>query len=632
MLPAQPTVLKSTAFWLTAAAATLLIYWLCLAFLYPKYFAPLSAFHVDFYGYVGIGDYAFLDLMKRYPRPVSFLAMKLLSYSGLLGLMAGGIAIALVNVLLTMAIVRKMFGLYSWWLLISFVVYAFLLFAHPEFYIEHRHDLPAQVSYLFLALSLLAWVSWIQSRSQSRSRFRTVLLLVVVVLSSVLFVFAKESYFLAALCLVAGMAVADRNHRRWHVVFLLFLLACECGSFAWNLHVKGPFVDPNASADGDYKISLAPGSLTSAVLYYLQYLVNPGLVLLVALILIFVWRDKRRLILAVSFVAAGLAVIAPHAILPNHLFREYAWAPAPLFLAPVMLLQARRAQLALAAVLVVVTVVGPFGYREIYRTDASRWEVAEDRKGGEMAQSLSSFRRINRPARILVTGLDDGMLPWQSPEFVRHEFGDKLVWTVLLPRSIQFRQDSRLVHFASGANIRLSNVDYVASYRPDESLADIRPVAEILGAVSHAALLDSAKMSLDWGLRDQAEEFLAKAKSQGAPDAAYQRLMSQLQALPIEPAQPSQPASLTATPGRISQPDGTGLAETELFWNSPDGAFCEIHVDAPDGPLFTSGKSGHIRTGKWVRNGMQFFLQDVSGGKPLTSDNTLAKIKVEVTH
>jgi hypothetical protein len=31
-----------------------------------------------------------------------------------------------------------------------------------------------------------------------------------------------------------------------------------------------------------------------------------------------------------------------------------------------------------------------------------------------------------------------------------------------------------------------------------------------------------------------------------------------------------------------------------------------------------------------VRNGMTFFLQDVSGGKPLTRENTVAQVTVQV--
>jgi hypothetical protein len=223
------------------------------------------------------------------------------------------------------------------------------------------------------------------------------------------------------------------------------------------------------------------------------------------------------------------------------------------------------------------------------------------------------------------------MLPWESADFVKHEFGDKLAWTVLLPKSIPFREDSRYVQFSTGENVRLDNFNYVASYRPDESLARIQPVAEILSGQGTGAPLQNAAMCLDWGMRDEAEQFLEKAKEQGGEDATYQRLMSRLQAMPVQPAQVQQVAELTATPDPISQPDGSGLGVTELVWKAPAGVFSEVHVGAPDGPLFTSGKSGHLRTGKWVRNGMQFFLQDVTGGKPLTSENTLAKIKVEVT-
>jgi hypothetical protein len=58
-------------------------------------------------------------------------------------------------------------------------------------------------------------------------------------------------------------------------------------------------------------------------------------------------------------------------------------------------------------------------------------------------------------------------------------------------------------------------------------------------------------------------------------------------------------------------------------------------VGAPDGPLVSrSGPSGSVNTGKdkWVHNGMAFYLQDVSGGLPLTSANTLAVVIIRVIY
>jgi hypothetical protein len=57
----------------------------------------------------------------------------------------------------------------------------------------------------------------------------------------------------------------------------------------------------------------------------------------------------------------------------------------------------------------------------------------------------------------------------------------------------------------------------------------------------------------------------------------------------------------------------------------------EVHVDAPDGPMLAAATaSGHADTEKWVRNGTEFFLQNVTGGKPLTRGNTLATLKIRV--
>jgi len=39
---------------------------------------------------------------------------------------------------------------------------------------------------------------------------------------------------------------------------------------------------------------------------------------------------------------------------------------------------------------------------------------------------------------------------------------------------------------------------------------------------------------------------------------------------------------------------------------------------------------GVATTGEWVTNGMVFYLQDATGGKPLTSANTLATFTASV--
>jgi hypothetical protein len=88
--------------------------------------------------------------------------------------------------------------------------------------------------------------------------------------------------------------------------------------------------------------------------------------------------------------------------------------------------------------------------------------------------------------------------------------------------------------------------------------------------------------------------------------------------------------AVSPDPLELSKPRAYGAVT--LSWISEKAETVEVRVDAPDGPLFSrTGPLGSQKTGAWVRDGITFYLQDVSGGLPLTLANTLADIRVEVT-
>jgi glucose/arabinose dehydrogenase len=91
--------------------------------------------------------------------------------------------------------------------------------------------------------------------------------------------------------------------------------------------------------------------------------------------------------------------------------------------------------------------------------------------------------------------------------------------------------------------------------------------------------------------------------------------------------------TITAGPNPILVCDGSGVGVTTVSWSSSGTTSVEVHLNAPDGPTFaTSGPgSRSATTGKWVPNGMVFYLQNTSGGLPLTAANTLAKVTVNVS-
>jgi parallel beta-helix repeat protein len=94
---------------------------------------------------------------------------------------------------------------------------------------------------------------------------------------------------------------------------------------------------------------------------------------------------------------------------------------------------------------------------------------------------------------------------------------------------------------------------------------------------------------------------------------------------------PSVGPSFAASPNPIPVTGNAFLGSTTLSWSAPDAQIIEIHIGSPNGKLFTTmGNRGSIQTGAWVPDGMTFYLQDVTGGKPLTSDYTLATLVVHL--
>ena len=94
---------------------------------------------------------------------------------------------------------------------------------------------------------------------------------------------------------------------------------------------------------------------------------------------------------------------------------------------------------------------------------------------------------------------------------------------------------------------------------------------------------------------------------------------------------PSVGPSLTASPNPIPITGNAVVGQTTLNWNAPDATTIEIHIGSPNGTVLTQqGNRGSIQTGTWVSDGLTFYLQDVTGGNPLTSDYTLATLVVHL--
>ena len=90
--------------------------------------------------------------------------------------------------------------------------------------------------------------------------------------------------------------------------------------------------------------------------------------------------------------------------------------------------------------------------------------------------------------------------------------------------------------------------------------------------------------------------------------------------------------TITAHLNPVFAASGSGTVVATLSWTSEGAQEVEVRVDAPDGPLLSrTAGSGAATTGRWLRDGTVFYLQDVSGGAPLTAEHTLATVTVTVS-
>jgi hypothetical protein len=79
--------------------------------------------------------------------------------------------------------------------------------------------------------------------------------------------------------------------------------------------------------------------------------------------------------------------------------------------------------------------------------------------------------------------------------------------------------------------------------------------------------------------------------------------------------------NLVASPNPIIVCDGSGVGATSLIWDTTEVAEAiEIRVGSPDGTLLTEAEATGLKsTGRWVTDGLSFFLLDQSNSEVLDS-------------
>jgi hypothetical protein len=448
------------------------LYWFCLQFVFPGFFAPTDPLHSDYYlAPALVADAEPIWQKMDYPRPLGFLALWLFGHLGLQGATALIIGLSLINATLTVELWRRMaprpVAMIGW---VPVVIYAALLFGHPQFYLNHAHDAMAALSLLYLLLAMHAWESWKQSGRVGWALLTIPLLL--------LLVLTKETYFLAALAYWSvQVLMASRERRRTAVIFLVVVLVLELGGALVSLGAREGFVQPSRDASHPYFVNVSPDSILSSLATLLSYQLPLASALVLALALAVAFRRRELRWPALFFLVAGISALLPHSLLPNHLEPNYGWVGATLTFSPLLLLGAsdfkhcwaRRAVLGGAALLIVAGWTldrGPY--------EAGRWQVDQQRTLGNIIDSFELLRRAPPGAKeILITGLKSPFSPFYVPayeNYVAWELGRKRRWTVVMER-LGPRGGENLVRRVGLDEVNLADFDHAFAFHTDGTLA-----------------------------------------------------------------------------------------------------------------------------------------------------------------
>lgn len=406
------------------------------------------------------------------------------------------------------------------------------------------------------------------------------------IISYSLSIMAKEDAFLPVilLCVYLSQApVIPQPRRRKTALALagaLVLLAV-----LWLVYLaysqQNPFV---AQSAGPYQKVFSPASLLRTSVRYLGATSGALLALtcqFAAIILLTVpgcrsfWREMA-LVQAIPF-----SLLAPYATMPNHFAGYYAfnWIPWQVgcllvvaHLLPQPLPSKRRSQMmTLGLVFLVVTVVATWPHRQrVIHWYQSRIAIAKN-----VVATLEAHRQALVGHQQVGIVNPPQVSPWFATDgtFLARRLHFSNRWLVFVPRESNFYKSE--VSLLGGPGRGLIEV------HDTETLVNFKEIPML-----HFDEWGFGVLELPGGQRDEATV-----------------------------------AKLWAEPNPLVVCDGTGLGIAKIRWRIPPGAGAEIRVNSPRGTLFACppGTEGAAETGKWVRDGMQFFLLDHKSGKFLAS-------------
>jgi hypothetical protein len=528
-------------------------------------------------------------LSSPFVRPVSTLALVLLSSAGITSYYLALHALTISYVFLTFVFVLEFLEIRSV-RLIPLGTAALLVFSfeHLVDYYKYTGLITNLVSVNLGAAALVCLLRY----CRGTGGLRTLLGGLVFSMGSLL---AKEDFILAILLVPVAVAFERGGGSVWKRAALITTLVAGLAAawFAFTvLVVQSAFV---ASRAGTYGSVFSPVSLAMTTARYLTFSrvswAASAIQLFVLGLALFVRpRGSFRKILVLQ--ALTFALVAPYACLPNHVYVYYCFNWLPLQAASLLILSAAgapetwRSLKGVASGAALVSAIALAFWTHPERRQVVSWYAQKAALNEAIFDTLVREKdALNAQGVVGVTGAPF-FNPWFATDgsFLVNRLGIRCRWVVFVEKGSDYYRT--IVDLLSGTRRGLIET------------ADLSDVARVRSLPVLALEPDGS----------------------GAVRPA------------VGPGIPEAHATLTATPRRAVVCDGSGLAVVSVSWSVPEGVAVEVHVGDPAGPLFSNRLgSGSADTGKWVTDGTVFYLQDASPGRPLSAASTLATATVHVT-
>ena len=461
---------------------TFIVHALILRFIFPGFYRPLSAQHEDHYipaSFAWSAHPDYKDLLN-WARPVFMIFYRLIGHAGTAGSIGYVIGLVFLDCVLSAMLIKRILDLpFNGLFLFSYILYCYLLFSTPYFYILYTQDVGSHLSYFFLILGALLFY---------HTRNKPFLLSAgLLFICCTLAFLSKETYQLVALFLAVLWFLYDRkNSLKRSLVPLSATVAAFVISTVNNMRLHSVFVNVKAAKGSAYEISLSPLSVIREWISYVKDGMNVADLLMIALIGYIIlrskkpWREQLLFILAACCLATGISWL-PNAVLPNHhvngdSFNGLYIFYLPLFFLPFLRKEQLLTNLVMAAVIALCLVsyrLDVHKYRGAVNNWAIRQEITERNLNHALDSLIGQVTQAPKPRKILVEGITFPFHPFTYPQSLREHphAGYALYDVVYYTPDPRYEGRTDLVKFIAPSDTLLTRYDQVWSFNKDGSLA-----------------------------------------------------------------------------------------------------------------------------------------------------------------